>query len=691
MFPVESPFKTYTGLDGKPLDNGYVYFGLPHQDPANVSKRVTVYWDPEGTIPAEQPLRTVNGYIMRNGTPANVFFDGAYSELVRDSKMRQVFYARTSDEFSVSKIVSNFLDKLATAVGAALIGWANGGTKISVEQALNTLYLGIVNPANPKFGAKFDGITDDTDAIKAAIAAAPSGSLLAFPPGLSCRVRAGEITVSKSLTIDGNNSKLKHNGKGAGPIMYLARTAGTPGSDVQPFYTLSRIKVSDLRIAGDAEVDVYQYDTGAAQGLVPDLRTSTCDGILMEDVDAIIMDNVVVRDLKGAAFVFGDKSSVRESVFRSCYALQCGNAGTQRASILFLSPLPDANNGIHNHIYFEHLRVVNSFWRSIEVRRGAAVATSFGSFILEFNHCQIDNSMPNAGPMGPRCEMVLIEHCGWHVTFSNTVILNPYGPGGGKWGYPCVRVGTDNYPNSTAERTEFINCRFQHAGYGVGVQVARANMVRFSMNSWASEPSKSRSVVVGNFDPNDNYGVTSPVNVAPYLLFDATNDFSDEGPYFHDPVNRINCLGTWNRPTPDSYLAECFMPGGFKSGDKKFTVAANTNISTVIPLKDFLPAQIENDVNGSTWLVSVSASLADGSQAVEGAALVRFKDANVVGTVWAIPFVKTNEAQLDINIQAPGGAAPGGFIPGSGNRVSVYIGNTTAQTVNVVVTVSRLG
>ena len=55
MLPVESPFKTYTDLDGKPLDNGYVYFGLPNQNPETAP--VTVYWDAAGTIPAAQPLR----------------------------------------------------------------------------------------------------------------------------------------------------------------------------------------------------------------------------------------------------------------------------------------------------------------------------------------------------------------------------------------------------------------------------------------------------------------------------------------------------------------------------------------------------------------------------------------------------------------------------------------------------------
>ena len=121
MLPVESPFKTYTGLDGKPLDNGFVYFGLPDQDP--VTHPVEVYWDAAGTLPAAQPLRTVNGYIVRNGTPANVFFDGAYSELVRDSKDRQVFYARTSEDFSIANYVSTFVKKIGGSGGADDVGF----------------------------------------------------------------------------------------------------------------------------------------------------------------------------------------------------------------------------------------------------------------------------------------------------------------------------------------------------------------------------------------------------------------------------------------------------------------------------------------------------------------------------------------------------------------------------------------
>jgi hypothetical protein len=219
MLPVESPFKTYTGLDGKPLDNGYVYFGQPNQDP--IAHPVTVYWDAAGTLPAAQPLRTVAGYIMNAGSPANVFFDGAYSELVQDAKLRQVFYSQTSDDFSVTKIVSNFLSSLATAVGAALIGWANAGTAITVEQGLNILYAGSSHVSNPRFagGAKGDGVTDDTTAIQAAI---NSGGNVHFTAGATYKVTSPlSLDISKGSLL-GCGSVIDASGSATGALQVFS-------------------------------------------------------------------------------------------------------------------------------------------------------------------------------------------------------------------------------------------------------------------------------------------------------------------------------------------------------------------------------------------------------------------------------------------------------------------------------------
>ncbi len=162
MLPVESPFKTYTGIDGKALDQGYVYFGQPNQNP--ITSPVTVYWDAAGTQPATQPLRTVNGYIMRAGTPANVFYDGEYSELVKDKKGRQVFYSRTSADFSIASYLLAFIASLALSAGSSLIGFIQDG----VGAVLRTVQAVLrERPSTPEdFGAVGDGVTDDYAAFQ---------------------------------------------------------------------------------------------------------------------------------------------------------------------------------------------------------------------------------------------------------------------------------------------------------------------------------------------------------------------------------------------------------------------------------------------------------------------------------------------------------------------------------------------
>lgn len=135
MLPVETPFKVYTDLNGQPLQNGYVYFGQPNQNP--ITAPVTVYWDAAGTQPAAQPLRTTNGYIMRAGTPANVFVNGAYSELVQNSTKAQVFFARNSADFSISAMVQGFFDDVGGGTGLSNIGFTQSGAGAVVRTALS--------------------------------------------------------------------------------------------------------------------------------------------------------------------------------------------------------------------------------------------------------------------------------------------------------------------------------------------------------------------------------------------------------------------------------------------------------------------------------------------------------------------------------------------------------------------------
>src|SRR5690349_17127736 len=82
MLLITPPFPIYTDRHGEPLDNGYVYFGIANTNPQ--TNPVAIFWDEDLSIPAAQPARTTNGYIVRNGTPTNIYTASTCSMTVRD-------------------------------------------------------------------------------------------------------------------------------------------------------------------------------------------------------------------------------------------------------------------------------------------------------------------------------------------------------------------------------------------------------------------------------------------------------------------------------------------------------------------------------------------------------------------------------------------------------------------------------
>lgn len=89
---LDNPYQIYTDLNGYPMDNGYIYIGTVNLDP--VTNPISVYWDTAGTIPAAQPLRTQNGYIVNAGSPAVAYVLAAsYSLTLKDAGAVTVFNA----------------------------------------------------------------------------------------------------------------------------------------------------------------------------------------------------------------------------------------------------------------------------------------------------------------------------------------------------------------------------------------------------------------------------------------------------------------------------------------------------------------------------------------------------------------------------------------------------------------------
>lgn len=120
LLATEVPYTLYFDKSGKPLDGGYIYFGVENQNPETNS--IDVFWDSDGTQPVAQPVRTVAGFPVRAGTIASVYCAGAYSITIRDQMGALVRYAPSSQAFSLSTFISTFVDNLLGSSGATLVG-----------------------------------------------------------------------------------------------------------------------------------------------------------------------------------------------------------------------------------------------------------------------------------------------------------------------------------------------------------------------------------------------------------------------------------------------------------------------------------------------------------------------------------------------------------------------------------------
>lgn len=130
-FAISPPFKIYADTTGQPLNSGFVYFGQAGQNAQ--TNPIQVYWDKAGTQPAAQPIRTLNGFLSRNGAVANVYIGVDHSTLVRNSRQAIVYSATNSTDIELAGAI------LASAGGAAAIAILDSGgfyAGANVEAAL---------------------------------------------------------------------------------------------------------------------------------------------------------------------------------------------------------------------------------------------------------------------------------------------------------------------------------------------------------------------------------------------------------------------------------------------------------------------------------------------------------------------------------------------------------------------------
>ena len=123
---IQSPYPAFAGTDGLPLENGYIWIGTVNLNPQ--VNPIAVYWDAALTIPAAQPIRTLNGYPMYQGTPSRFYAASDYSILVQNSKGSLVYTSLNGNLSGNNTIAFN-----ATGDGIEII--------FPVSSATNAIYI----------------------------------------------------------------------------------------------------------------------------------------------------------------------------------------------------------------------------------------------------------------------------------------------------------------------------------------------------------------------------------------------------------------------------------------------------------------------------------------------------------------------------------------------------------------------
>lgn len=215
---IPSPLPQFFDLDGSPLDSGSIFFGVSGQNPE--TNPVAVYWDAAATQPVGQPVRTLNGYTARSGSPAAVYANGDYSLSVKDRRGRLVVYCASAASLSNDIALQTQIDMIVNGLPST-VDVTKGAGMVGDNPALNyaALTLGaavhdIALDANNISGVDPTGVASSVSALNTFFGLVGNGYTVRFRGTYKID---GQLVISgKNIVVDCRGATFNLSGDNAG-------------------------------------------------------------------------------------------------------------------------------------------------------------------------------------------------------------------------------------------------------------------------------------------------------------------------------------------------------------------------------------------------------------------------------------------------------------------------------------------
>ena len=293
-YTAQFPISSFLDVDGKPLENGYVYIGTAGLDP--VANPQTVYWDAAYTQVAAQPIRTIGGYPSNNGVRSRIYVNAVDYSI-------KVTNVNGTDTVPVSLLnASNVF-----AANVIFVQAGAGAVARTVESKLRDTV------SVKDFGAVGNGVADDTVAIQAAIDATPVYGTTFFPAGTY--IITATLNLKSNTGVDGQGATIK--AKDAVNFEYMMLAASK-----------TNVTVKNIRF------DANKANRSAGQNV-----RFMCLGFT--DCDDCTASNVYVENARGYSSIPGVGVAVGGASIRckieNCTAVNCGDSGANAADGFFAS------------------------------------------------------------------------------------------------------------------------------------------------------------------------------------------------------------------------------------------------------------------------------------------------------------------------------------------------------------------